>query len=331
MKINQIWEELQRDTSVSTGLLLRRYSGTILPNVYLALKVPENIRCIAASISVSIQPDLSGFVKINDIAVELTPDETRPNKNILLLKLLNTEHSDIFSVLCEDLMNSISTITDEAKLVKSLLNRYEKWKSLFDKTLLEGLSSEEQRGLFGELYFIRKLLENNFSAIDVINSWVGQEKQIKDFQSGRWAVEIKTSSGNNHQRVHINNERQLDTSDLDNLLLFHLSLNATQRTGENLNQIVDLISAQLALDFVALNRYKSKLLEGGYFQHHKSLYENVGYHIRQETFYKVENGFPRIEESDIRAGVGDVKYTIILSQCSSFILPETDVYKILEF
>jgi hypothetical protein len=64
---------------------------------------------------------------------------------------------------------------------------------------------------------------------------------------------------------------------------------------------------------------KSKLLEGGYFKDHKNLYE-TGYALRQEAFYKVEGDFPRIEERDIRNGIGDVKYSIILSQCSSFVL-----------
>ncbi|MDQ4121739.1 MAG: PD-(D/E)XK motif protein [Acidobacteriota bacterium] len=331
MKINQIWEELENDMSFSHGLLLRRYSGSVLPDVFIALKAPEKFRCIAASVSSSISLNLSSFSNLKDISVELIPDEKKPEKNILLFKLLENQHKDIFSVLCEDLIARISSVTDEIRLVKELLDRFEKWKSLFDKAASNGLSAEEQRGLFGELYFLRKFLQNNSDFLNIVISWTGCEKQIRDFQSGSWSVEVKTSSGNNDQKVHISSERQLDTSNLENLFLYHFSLESRQNASETLNDIVNSILEILQVDQSAYNRFKTKLLEGGYFERHKSVYEEIGYSIRQEQFYKVHNNFPRIEEKDVRSGVGDVKYTIILSQCSGFSAPEQQVFETIHF
>ena len=160
MKIDQIWEELEDDKSFSHGLLFRRYSGAVLPDVFIALKLPEKFRCIAASISNSVILNLTTFSNLRDISVDLIRDETKPGKSILLFKLLSNQHSDIFSVLCEDLISSISSFTNETQLVKELLNRFEKWKSLFDRAATQGLSVEEQRGLFGEVYFLRKFLKD---------------------------------------------------------------------------------------------------------------------------------------------------------------------------
>ncbi len=331
MRINQIWEQLENDKSFSYGVLLRRYSGSVLPDVFIALKTPEKFRCIAATISNTISVNLVSFSNLRDINVELIPDEKKQEKNILLFKLLNNQHNDIFSVLCEDLIANISAVINEAQLVKELLNRFEKWKSLFDRASAQGLSAEEQRGLFGEVFFIRKFLQSNPSFLSIINSWVGPEKQIKDFQSGSWCVEVKTTHGNNHQKVQISCERQLDTRDLGNLFLYHLSLEARQQSGETLNQIVDSVSKYLSSDFNSLNRFKNKLLEVGYFDQHRHLYEHTGYFIRQDVFYKVENDFPRIEERDIRNGVGDVKYSIVISQCSDFIRTEQQVFQTLMF
>ena len=331
MKINQIWEELENDKSFSHGLLLRRYSGTILPDVFIAINSPEKFRCIATAISNSVIVNLALFSNLRDINIELIPDEKTPDKNILLLKLLNNQHRNIFSVLCEDLITSISLVTSETQLVKELLNRFEKWKSLFNKASAPGLLPEEQRGLFGELFFIRKFLKNNSDFINIINSWVGAEKQIRDFQSGTWSVEAKTTFGNNHQKVHISSERQLDTSNLENLFLYHLSLEARQQSGETLNQVIDSVCEILCSDFTSFNRFKNKLLEAGYFDHHRHLYENTGYFIRQEKIYKVENEFPRIEEKDIRNGIGDVKYSIVISQCTDYIITEQQAFQTLIF
>lgn len=329
MKINQIWEELENDNSFTHGLLLRRYSGAILPDVFIALTLPEKFHCIAASISNSVILNLSTFSNLRDISVDLIHDETKPGKNILLFKLLDNQHRDIFSVLCEDLISSISSFTNETQLIKELLNRFEKWKSLFDRAAAQGLSAEEQRGLFGELFFLRQFLQANSDFINVINAWVGCEKQIRDFQFLNWSIEVKTTYGNNHQKVHISSERQLDSTNLENLFLYHISLEERQQSGETLNELVNSIFNILTSDFISLNRFKNKLLNAGYFDQHKNLYEHHGYFIRQNVFYKVENEFPRIEEADIRNGVGDVKYSIMVSQCTDFIKTPRQVFNTL--
>jgi hypothetical protein len=328
-KINQIWEELENDKSFSHGLLLRRYSGAVLPDVYVALQHPEKLLCIYIAIDEKTDVNTSGFANLQEIQVDLYASPNEKSKNILIFKLLNFEHKDIFAVLCEDLIASIASETNEKNVIKEVLNRFEKWKSLFNKISLQGLTAEEQRGLFGELYFLRKFLRVNNDFLSVVNNWIGTEKQVRDFQSSTWAVEVKTTHGNNHQKVHISSERQLDISNLDSLFLYHISLEQLQNTEETLNDIVDSVAEILKLETIVLNKFKSKLYEVGYFDLQRNRYENIGYRIRQDIFYKVENDFPRIEENDIRSGVGDVKYSIILSQCTPFAISETKMFDII--
>lgn len=331
MKINQIWQELENDPTFSEGLLYRRYSGCVMPNILVALKAPERFRCIAASVNKEINISTDGFSNLRDIKAELIPDRYNPQNHILLLELVDVQHRDIFSVLCEDLMLSIENVTTEAILIKELLNRFEKWKSLFETAGSQGLSPEEQRGLFGELFLLRKLLYTGGSPDMIISAWVGCESQIRDFQYSNWSIEVKTTHGNNHQRIHISSERQLDASKLEHLFLYHISLESRQRSGETLNDVVESIRALLQNDFRTLNKLDAKLIEGKYFRHHKPLYSDTGYTIRQDTFYEVHGDFPRIEEADIRNGVGDVKYSIIVSQASGYTKTEQEVFQILNF
>ncbi|MFN8307862.1 MAG: PD-(D/E)XK motif protein [Ferruginibacter sp.] len=328
-KVQQIWDELANDRSFTKGLLLRRYSGSVLPDVFVALQQPEQLLCIASSISENIEVNTSQFDNLQEIQIDLFPDSNQNGKNILLFKLTNNQHKDIFSVLCEDLIESITTETNEKQLVKTILNRFEKWKSLFTKIISQGLLPEEQRGLFGELYFLRKFLKSNNNYQFVLNTWIGSAGEIRDFQMNNWGLEVKTTHGNNHQKVQISSERQLDTTHLDKLFLYHLSLEKVQESGETLNQIITSIDSILNADTIALNRFKSKLYEAGYFEQHHTLYENIGYFIRKDIFYIVENEFPRIQENEIRSGVGDVKYSIIISQCENFIQTEQSVFETL--
>ncbi len=60
---------------------------------------------------------------------------------------------------------------------------------------------------------------------------------------------------------------------------------------------------------------------------HKPIYQNTGYNIRQETIYRVEGEFPRIMENEIRDGVGDVKYSIVISDCLSYVATEAGLFQ----
>lgn len=325
MKIKQIWEELENDKSFTKGLLIRRYSGAVLPDVFIALHQPEKLLCVAASVSADIDINISSFSNLQEIQVDVFPDANNRGKNMLLFKLINNQHKDIFAVLCEDLISSISGETNEKQLVRTVLNRFEKWKSLFNKFALQGLSPEEQRGLFGELFFLRKFLSHNSNFQNVLNTWVGTSMEIRDFQFNDWALEVKTTIGNNHQKVHISSERQLDITHLDSLYLYHLSLEKAQEGGESLPQIINSIIEILQSDIISINRFKAKLYEVGYFDQQEDLYAAVGYHVRQDNFYKVEGEFPRLQENELRNGVGDVKYSIILSQCQQYIQSEIQI------
>jgi hypothetical protein len=328
MKIIEIWNELDSDKT-ATSLLLRRCPSSVLPDVFIGLQKTEKLRCIALKLNNTNRINVERYSNLKDIKTELMPDERDYSKKYLLIILKNTQHEYVFATLCEDLINGISNIRDQDRVVRELLNRLEKWKSLFDKASSEGLSLEEQRGLYGELYFLKRWVTNTKDYSKCIQSWVGCENAVRDFQYSDWALEVKTTYGNNHQKIHINSERQLDIENLSSLILLHLSLEVQQKNGQTLNDIITDIIALLNIDIASQTQFKTKLFQAGYFNHHKPLYENSGYQIRQENYYLVQDEFPRIEEKDIRRGVGDVKYSIILSENIDYKITESSVFETL--
>lgn len=325
-KIEKIWKELETDKSLENGLLYKRYSGKVQPDVYVALKAPECQRCIAAHISSSSSFDVKIWDNIRDIKIQRLPDPKDTGKQFLIILLLNSQHKDIFSTLCEDLINKIANISQEDILVKELISRLEKWQLLFEKLVRQGLSEEAQRGLFGELYFLRKFLKQSVDSEFCINSWRGSERAVQDFQFTNWAVEIKTTHGKNQQKLHISNERQLDISIVPHIYLIHLSLEIRESFGESLNQIVLDLNNILSKSPSAFSVFNLKLLEAGYFEYHSEYYENTGYSIRQEYIYKVTTDFPKITESMLPPEVGDVRYSLIISANEDWILDEVTLF-----
>ncbi len=297
--------------------------------VYATFQIPEKQCGIAIAFDKCIKVDISSFSNLRDLSVFSSQDGTFPNKNLLFIALLQYQSRDIFAVLCNDLISKISEHTDEKKIVRIVMNQLEKWRTLFDRMRNGGLLPAEQQGLYGELTFLQKFINKADNPTQVINSWVGVDKEIRDFQYGNWAVEVKTTAGNNHQKVSISSERQLDDTLMDCLFLYHLSLETSKGNGENLNQKVQAIRNLLADNSFALNSFNSKLLEVGYLDIHAHLYEERCYVKRDENIYNVKDDFPRIKENEIRNGVGDVKYTIVLSQCDKFLISEYQLFKTL--
>lgn len=325
-RINQIWAQLELNSSSVAGLFKLRFSDESKCDIFLGVKLPETHRLLILKVPFHIGKEFNFKYEFRGLKFEKIYDPNDSKFLLLNLVLVEKQFKDVFDSLVADIVTKLLNEIEITIILQNYSNRLLKWQSLFEKFSQEGLLPDQQRGLFGELYFLRKYLQAYTNRLDILNTWVGTERQVRDFQNGTWAVEVKTTHGNNHQKVKISSERQLDTTNLKNLFLYHISLEQMQNSGETLNNMVDSVLGILENDTLAQNKFKSKIYEVGYFDMQRSLYEGKGYFIRQDIFYKVDNDFPRIQENEIRVGVGDVKYSIILSQCSSFIIDENIVF-----
>ena len=105
MKIKQIWEELENDKSFSKGLLIRRYSGAVLPDVFgnlnknksndVALNLPSEVSLFnndssKLDVFVIFKMCLIGEVVVQAVvivvAVYLSIKSVKSKSNINLLK-----------------------------------------------------------------------------------------------------------------------------------------------------------------------------------------------------------------------------------------------------
>lgn len=322
-KIDEIWSKLEAEG----GVVTRLYPEKSKYEPVVGLKGIEGNRFIGFLLSPSFSFEEKRWNKIKSVKIETYPHQ---KSNILRIVLLKKDHQEIFSTLCEDLINYVRHISEESILVESLLGRLEKWQMLFEKTNRQGLSLSEQRGLYGEVYFLKLFLEKTRDKGSCVDSWMGPEKSVQDFQYSNWAVEVKTTQGKNHQKIHIASERQLDDSLVKNIVLYHLSLDSRQGSGESLNSVIDQVYDSLKDNSLIASTFRAKLMLAGYFSDHRGLYDDMGYSIRQENIWKVSGDFPRIREKDIPEGVGDVKYSIVLSESETWRIVQEELFELIQ-
>lgn len=320
-RILEIWSEME--CLKQDGFYKRLYESNKPFHIYGTYDFSNRLYGIGFIISNGFRIDINHFSNLKDLKVTFTTDTSFENSRLLSIQLLDTYSKDVFAVLCENLIQSVIDSPSEKKRIRTVINQLEKWKAMFDKINSEGLTTAQQQGLFGELHFLEKFLScRDVVPNDALHTWVGVDADLRDFQGTNWAVEVKTSATNNPQSVKINGERQLDETLLDTLFLYHCSVEVSKSNGQSLPQKIAKIRERLINDNIALNNFNAKLFEVGYVDRQEHLYYNRCYQIRNENFYHINDDFPRIKENELRKGVGNVKYSIVLQMCNEYLVPE---------
>lgn len=284
--------------------------------LYLSLTLPTLRRVLlihlagVPRISVAELPSWRGL----EIAVEKwNVEDLPPGESFLLLRQALPGTESVYEAVIAEVCASVNSCPpkDVPGAVQSVLER---WRLFFSAYGHEGLEPEAQRGLFGEVWFIRDHLKGILGGVPAVDSWTGYKRAPQDFQFQGAAIEVKTSIARQHQTVNISNERQLDDHGLTSLHLLVLSLGELEG-GETLPQLVDRLAE--SLEPRARSILEEKLYISGYIGAHAPLY-TTGYVFRTASAFQVGEGFPRLVESDIPDGVGDVRYSVTLSACVGF-------------
>ncbi len=238
------------------------------------------------------------------------------DKHAVVVKLLNEDAIDIFNALINDIQNQIKNAKDADQALTLFTDCIYKWYEFFKKFSLKVLNQEQQRGIFGELYFIKNHLLPVIEPIEALNNWYGHDGMHQDFSFRNGNVEVKTTIRKEHKKVRISSEKQLDDTGLPNLFLYCITLNIDPNNGESLYNIVESLREYISQFPNALNVFDTYLCNTGYLDEHAEHYQRYKYIFKKEYMFRVEDGFPRI--IDPPEGVGSLQYSLVLSACLNY-------------
>lgn len=318
------WTELlSQYERMDSGIVYKLFDIETMVDIRYAIIYPLKTRAILIQLEDClethdiIEPNWRGL-EIDEIIL----DTPKPGTRHMILKLTHEELLDIFSRLTSDIIEEIMKAHDRNQAYENLRNCLNLWNYFFRKCGPEGMSKERQRGLMGELLFLKKILESGKYPSRLVNSWKGCERDYHDFQISERAIEIKTTMGKEPLKVIINSERQLDDTGLSSLYIGITHLSPSYSGGFSLNHIIEEIRKVLQGTGQALIDFEERLFMAGYLQTHEKHYHDR-YEILENFYYEVTDGFPRI--ISLPQGIGDLKYSITISSCSDYIKDETEV------
>jgi Putative PD-(D/E)XK family member, (DUF4420) len=314
MDLDQLWTELEARLPPGAHGQQRQGIHPEAPaDLYASVIAPGPLRALQLVVKRPAGEDIEDLPTARGVVAELLQDM----KQITIeLRLTDPSASDLFTALATNVADAAAGAPDDEEAVRAFLGRLARWMQLLQRNR-EGLSREEQRGLYGELWFLREHLIPRLGLEQAISAWQAPFQVPHDFQTHGGAVEMKTSVANQPQIVRINGERQLDDSGVSSLHLVHLSLDLHHDAGETLPAIVQSVR-ELVSSSVAGPVFEDRLFESRYVDVHEPLYRHTGYTLREMSVFEVRDGFPRIIEADLVDGVGRVHYKLAIAACSSF-------------
>jgi hypothetical protein len=180
----------------------------------------------------------------------------------------------------------------------------------------------------GELFFLKDYLFRKYPYSEALLYWTGLDKTNHDFQLKNIAIEVKATSSKQHKKFYISSERQLDCTGLEHLYLAVFSLNVHSNMNEkSLPKFINEIYLQIQEDSYAVFQFEVKLAKYGYNEIHAEKYTS-GFSLYEMSFFEVLSGFPRLLQGDLPPGLGDLKYSIVVSACEPYQI-EIDIINII--
>ena len=188
---------------------------------------------------------------------------------------------------------------------------------------LRRLSNSEQRGLFAELVFARRLSLKT-SLAEMVASWGGPLGAAQDFSHPRLGYfEIK-GLGIDARSVSISSVLQLDPVQESKVDVVVLRLEEDSlrlhEESESLPEIVSWLREKLNSESSWLEQFDERLAATG-IDITDPTYSDVAWRVVTMECFRVGQDFPRLRRSNIPVGVEDVRYKLLLSALKEFSFP----------
>lgn len=316
--IDEVWESLREQSGGGSGVLRRRLLPDAAIDLFAAVEKPANKPLLFAQFMRSAMP--SGLRPDDAKGFGLMVEPIHGGRLQVEVALADPSAESVFAAFVDDVLARVSSAESEGAAASALFGTVARWQRFFASHGSIGLSPEKQQGLFGELLFMTKFLAAAGGQARAVASWAGPTGSNQDFEWASSAWEVKSPAGLPVRSVRVSNVRQLDGSHLADLRLVVVELETHQNTPETLPEMVENVrSSVLATNPEALGRLNDLLMEAGYLDAHAPLYADRGYKLRAVRAFRVnDDDFPRLLESDLPEGVGDVRYSLSLPSIVQF-------------
>ncbi|WP_302951173.1 PD-(D/E)XK motif protein [Holdemania filiformis] len=247
--------------------------------------------------------------------IDASCNQRKDGKYAISFTLMDRKQEDVFIIMAGDIIEYSNVDTDDIALLK-VLRRYNAWLKLLDHKCDAVLGSNTQKGLIGELLFLKEKIETGMLPSEALIGWDGPEGADQDFVYAECWYEIK-STGASSTEIFISSVEQLDRDDEGELVVYRIDKCAPDQPKSFtlyglVHAIIDLISRlgenpdELVL----------KLGSAGYIDMKE--YDKQHFSMSSKQIYSVNNTFPKIRRKEIPNEIINMEYRIDIPSIKSW-------------
>jgi hypothetical protein len=322
MNLREVW--LRQAASLTESVVREHVPEINGVDCFVGLVRPTGAKMFQLDLNVNTAVHANYLKRFRGIAIEVI--KLTPDKKYFTIFLMEDSLEDVFVLFVEDLLSSLAQVENEKDALTVIHSRVNHWKDLFAKLSGETLTPEQQRGLYGELWMLKLLLQGSVDKLRILNAWQGPHGGNHDFVLDKIALEVKTTKAG-APSLGISNEMQLDFSGWKALYISLVVLSEIKGGTDTLSSLIEEIKQLLLGDLEAVTLFLSKLQFAGVPHDMTDSYRDMGYHLRACRHFHVEDGFPSIISTGIPDAVSEVRYKVDVSGCLEFETGEETLLK----
>jgi hypothetical protein len=243
----------------------------------------------------------------------------QPERNFVDVLCTTVSGQEEFNLVATLILRQVAQGGEAAEAVRTTLAR---WRRFWGAAPVGGLTGEEIRGLFGELWFLDVWLLPH--GHEQVAHWLGPTGTRHDFQWPKLALEVKATTSVRGHIHRINGLDQLDPPTGGRLLVFSLRMREEATASNTLVTLVDTITSALAEHAETLDAFETRLSQVGYSPLDGDRYSEIRFRVINERLYEVAEGFPLLSADSFRdglpAGIERVEYEVDLDVCPELIV-----------
>lgn len=311
------WNSINTDGIVNFRII--RISADSKSELNLGFNKSGN-RCLILELPLNNSVDFQGSAKQN-LSIDFFKD-----LNYIVIQLIDNSYHDLFNDLIISLYHRIKEISDIDFCSKELIKTFYKWSEFFEDTHSNLLSPDVIKGLFGELFIFKNLINKSVSGYinDVLNTWQGPYDRGHDFILDKKNLEIKTKDSSKID-IRISSEYQLEPEFGKDLELIVVSVEIDSEKGLSLQDIAleikDVITEKLGDGAIFLKALNQK----GITLRNIKAYNYLKFLAVSEISYDcMDENFPKLNISSIPSAINNLKYNIQVTSLNEFIINQVN-------
>jgi hypothetical protein len=223
--------------------------------------------------------------------------------------------ADLYISMLENLFKLLDELHGNSgnTLIQIFLDRVSAWQD-FMSAGQKHLGIESQTGLYGELLFLKSLLDIGLKD-EAVKNWDGPLRGLQDFHIGFGAVEVKSTVSQDGFIAKIGSLEQLSDSTFSPIFLVgqKLSINSG---GISLPILIESIREELKDEPALKNNFDTRLMRSGYLDTHSSIYDRE-LHLMDSLMFEVDSSFPKLTPESVSPHIRSARYEVDISTIAS--------------